>query len=722
VQANAAREASGEPPLDAEALWGAGAAGELASGGPGERVEPGERAPGGAAADGLGPAERATTGRVDPFERIERVDAFERIEDRLARLAGAVGPLRRVLAAIAERLLASEAWARLGYARAGDYARERAGLSVRQLQELARVHRGLAELPGLERALVGNELPWSKVRLVARVATAQDEAAWIARARALPARRLEAEVRAHAPPRSELETPDAELPVRRVALRCTPAVAEKWALAREMAERSAGRRLLAGEALELVTAEVFSATSIDPAFLEEPGAARPGAARAEGPGALGASGERVEKGWMPAPRAPARELPAAVAALAVGLAEADGFELDRRLRRAVRLEQTLDAALAPLLRRIAAPEFEWRGDYRSLASYACDELGIPASKARALVRLERAGDVCRELREAYRSGRLSWVKAHGLLPLLLLDLPGEWRPAWVAWAQRVTVRRLAADVERALRLRAGHGPAWARCKFHPERAQDPLPEAERQLCAPEIDPEATWELVFRVPVPVAALFHGVRETLRWQLRAERGRLLHDGEAFDAMLDCALVAWQLRDPRARRPDPVLERDGYRCAVPGCTSRRSLHVHHVRFRSQGGADAPANLITLCAFHHQRCLHAGLLRLRGSAPGALVFELGLRPGREPLARYRSGDLLAEPGDGDAPEVVVGPPLDADPNAAGRRRPRPPGGERAAATRTGAWTAWTRTGTGTRTGTRTEAHANRTSATSSASAWGAG
>ena len=68
-------------------------------------------------------------------------------EDRLAQLAGAVGPLRRVLAAIAERLLATEAHARLCYARVGDYARERAGLSVRQLQELARVHRAFAERP-----------------------------------------------------------------------------------------------------------------------------------------------------------------------------------------------------------------------------------------------------------------------------------------------------------------------------------------------------------------------------------------------------------------------------------------------------------------------------------------------------------------------------------------------------------------------------------------------
>jgi hypothetical protein len=278
---------------------------------------------------------------------------------------------------------------------------------------------------------------------------------------------------------------------------------------------------------------------------------------------------------------------------------------------------------------------------------------MSASKARALLRLERAGDVCPELRDAYRSGRISWVKAQCLLPLLLLDLDGEWRPAWVAWAERVSVRRLTQDVERALLLRAGHDLAWERCKFHPERAQDPIPPAERQLCAPDIDTEATQQLAWRVPRDVAVLFTAVRETLRAKLKPERGRFLADGEVFDALLDCALLAWTLRDPRARRPDPAIERDGYRCAAPGCTSRRNLHDHHIVFRSHGGSDGMANRITLCAFHHQRCLHVGLMRIQriqriqGRAPDGLVFELGLRPGASPLVRYRSGDIeVAESG----------------------------------------------------------------------------
>jgi len=562
-------------------------------------------------------------------------------EEQLARLAGVLGPLRRLLAAIGERLIETKAHQRLCYARLGDYARERLGLSARQLQELARVHRALGALPALERALLANELPWSKVRLIARVATEADEEEWIARARAMPTRRLEQEVRESVRGFEPQDPGGAQLE-KRVTVRCTPAVREKWSLVREMAERVAGQLLRGGEALELVAAEVFSTISIDPAFADMPDEAP---ARPRSHATASREGQAA-----PRARGRARGLPGSIASLAAGLDEADAFELDRRLRHAIRLEQTLDAAIAPLLRVVTSAEYEWSGDYCALPTYAREQLGMSASKARALLRLERAGDVCPELRDAYRSGQLSWVKAQCLVPLLLLDIPGEWRPAWVAWAERVTVRRLEEDVERALLLRAGHHFAWERCQFHPQRAQDPIPPEERQMCARDIDTEATQQLAWRVRLDVAALFCAVRETVRSRLGAERGRFLTDGAVFECMLDCALLAWTLRDPRARHPDPVVERDGYRCTVPGCTSRRNLHDHHLRFRSAGGSDEPGNRVTLCACHHQRCLHAGILRVRGRSPDGLVFELGLRSGASALIRYRSGDIAI-------PETEVSP-----------------------------------------------------------------
>ncbi len=561
-------------------------------------------------------------------------------ESELAQLTAAGGPLRRTLAAICARLLDTQAIERLCYARLRDYARERAGVSARQIQDLAHAHRAFATLPGLERALVANELPWSKVRLLTRVATPEDQSRWIERARRLSIRRLEQEVRAVRGPAEGTLDAAADPPRVHVTLRCTPAVHEQWLLAREFAERVSGQRLREDEALEWVTAEALSAVSIDAVRIGEPDLAPPRCAEV-------AADDEPSLGncvRAPVPETLANEA-APLDPLLAGLDEADAFELDRRLRAAIRREQTLDAAIAPLLRIVTSPHYEWDRAYWKLSDFAAEQLGMSPSKARALLRIERAGDVCPELRTSFRTGRLSWAKAQCLLPLLLLDIDSvrapDWRRRWVAWAERVTVRRLEADAQRALLLRAGHGPAFERCLADPARARDPIPEAERQLCAPDIDVEATERLDWRAPREVASLFLAVREAFRGSLRAATKRPASDGDAFSAMLDHALATWTLRDPNKPRPDPVFERDGYLCAVPGCSSRMSFHDHHVVFRSHQGSNEMGNLVTLCAFHHQRCLHTGRLRIRGLAPDRLVFELGVRPGAPPLARYRSGDV---------------------------------------------------------------------------------
>jgi hypothetical protein len=109
-----------------------------------------------------------------------------------------------------------------------------------------------------------------------------------------------------------------------------------------------------------------------------------------------------------------------------------------------------------------------------------------------------------------------------------------------------------------------------------------------------------------------------------------------------MLDHALSSWGILDERVAARHRVFARDGWRCATPGCTSLQNLHDHHVRFRSAGGGDEMDNRITLCAFHHLRGVHAGLLRCVGRAPDGLRWELGIRPGLTPLLAYRSGDIL--------------------------------------------------------------------------------
>jgi hypothetical protein len=57
--------------------------------------------------------------------------------------------------------------------------------------------------------------------------------------------------------------------------------------------------------------------------------------------------------------------------------------------------------------------------------------------------------------------------------------------------------------------------------------------------------------------------------------------------------------------------ILSRDSYKCQCgkKGCSDK--LHVHHVKYRSNGGSDTPNNLITLCEKHH-KALHAGKFEL--------------------------------------------------------------------------------------------------------------
>ena len=97
-----------------------------------------------------------------------------------------------------------------------------------------------------------------------------------------------------------------------------------------------------------------------------------------------------------------------------------------------------------------------------------------------------------------------------------------------------------------------------------------------------------------------------------------------------MCDHVFVAWGARSPHK---GSVFARDGWRCAVPGCTSMRNLHEHHILFRSQGGTNDRDNRVALCAFHHLRGVHQGYIKITGAASVGLRFEL-------PLGTFGAGE----------------------------------------------------------------------------------
>ena len=567
---------------------------------------------------------------------------------RLVALARAQAPLRRTLAAIAGRLVAARGWERLGYARRRDYATERAGVSDRHLQELAQVDAVLARLPRLQAAFLGGELTWTQARLLGRVATPEDEARWIAFARQRTARALAREVRAvdrcaaEASP-SDPDDPEAE---RREAVKvaCDGRVRSKWLRTRWLARRVAGERLPTWAYMESVAAEVLSAIPLDGAVGSE--AAAPYGSTGESaadhaagrkPGSTPANGcapHGVGKGAPEAPPATIETagLPAFLQKLIAGLDQADSFELDARLRRAVRLEQRLKAEMGPLLLEVARGRLHRALGFPNLDRFADEALGMAPRKAQALLRLERAGAVCPPLRAAYREGRLSWVQAHVLVPLLMLEPVFPWRETWVDHAQRVSVRRLEDDVDRAI----------ATGDLDPDAHATRADSRDPQTGANPMGSEERVRIRFGAPRDVARLFRAALVTVQRRIERKTGRPSSQGEALDAMLDHATEVWSERPGRMPKKYRVFERDGWRCTVPGCTSYRNLHRHHIEFRSAGGSDDPRNCTTLCAFHHLRGVHAGTVGCSGEAPDGLRFSLGLRRGYPPLFLYEAGDRL--------------------------------------------------------------------------------
>src|SRR6266436_8322832 len=87
------------------------------------------------------------------------------LDGYLRRLARQEAVCRRVLGRLARTFLAGRYHHRLGFARLGDYTRERLSLSAREVQELARVAERLESLPAIAAAFAAGDLSWTQTRL-----------------------------------------------------------------------------------------------------------------------------------------------------------------------------------------------------------------------------------------------------------------------------------------------------------------------------------------------------------------------------------------------------------------------------------------------------------------------------------------------------------------------------------------------------------------------------
>lgn len=69
------------------------------------------------------------------------------------------------------------------------------------------------------------------------------------------------------------------------------------------------------------------------------------------------------------------------------------------------------------------------------------------------------------------------------------------------------------------------------------------------------------------------------------------------------------SWETTQEKKARADPLTTYQktklkkavGLECEVPKCDISRSLHIHHIKPRSEGGSNDLKNLIVLCRNHH-------------------------------------------------------------------------------------------------------------------------
>ena len=610
----------------------------------------------------------------------------------------------------------------LGFARLADYAAERLGLPVRRARDLVTLARGLAPLPRLAAAFEAGRISRSQASLLLRVATSGSEAAWLERAGALNVRQLDREVRAalaaaggaatsagdasgagtapsldaatRTAPIATVDSDDAPMG-EWVDLPVPGRMRPIWDRAVELARRSSGAPDPIWSCVEFIAADFLAGVPGLASIL----AREVGAGIAAGGEPSDAEDAANALGAQPAAAHPgtdqddtdlfeeviraleddsgARRWTSSVAGLRVVLPQpADPRPddtpraLDLRLRDLVRLRQDIAWHQGRLLRLFVGRRLHREIGFLSFSRYCRERAGLGVRRAWDLVALERRLWLLPRIAEAYRSGRLSWVRAAAISRVATETT----EDAWLRLALSVTVRRLeeevalvqmddgppsygqapppGLDAEGRVQLSAPGSRAGSAARTAPAAGSPPVDQGGVQTSASADD----WtRLRFWAPHDVAALWHQAMRVARTLLE-EGGNVGReaigeipgaaepssaappaDWQCAEKILAAFLGSWSVRaDPTWLRHHRIFERDGWRCRVPGCSSRRNLQVHHVVFRSRGGGDEDANLAVLCAAHHLQGIHRGRLRCYALPEGLLAWEFAPDSREGPLARF--------------------------------------------------------------------------------------
>jgi len=518
-----------------------------------------------------------------PRERssILRSEAALLLIGLLTRCARGIGAIDVAIGEGLSSLTVGDRLAQLGYAKRGDYSRERLDMAPRTAQKKVQLAKGLRDRPKLRDAVWLGIVTARRAEVVLSVARGDAEEEWVARAQKGTVRALANAVQA-----AGGAVPEEDEPWDAVYLDIPRDLKPLAQRAFAAAGKIIGATAPAWERLEGILQEFNGAFARN-------GDDEAGDALLHAPvpdlEQLKAGLEELTQEWAFFDRGPA-----VVAPVPSEPVESDPWLLDAELRRLVRLRREWDdvfAHLAMIFRMLGL----WRDAGFASFAHCCDELfGMGVRAVEQRIALARRLYALPALRQAMREGRVSYEKAR-----------------LIAWK--------ATDVT----------------------VDDLIRRAERTTCIAlrrELDGEETAQMCTRRGMDIR-MPRGIRILLETALAAARAlarKWIPESECLRMILQHFVDTWEpvlkQRNTLQRR---VLARDRGYCQVPIC-SLAAAQGHHIDYRSAGGSDEPENLVSLCAGHHLHGVHMGYVRVRGKAPDRLHWQLGVRPGMPPLEEF--------------------------------------------------------------------------------------
>ncbi len=309
-------------------------------------------------------------------------------------------------------------------------------------------------------------------------------------------------------------------------------------------------------------------------------------------------------------------------------------ELAHRLALAMRGGDVCHRALAFYLHDLETRRAYQELGYASAIEFARHRLDMSKGRARDLLLVGRKLQELPHLDAAFAAGELSWSKVRRVARVAV---PAT-EQAWIERALQSTHDDVDAlvnsaqegDAPRSLDRGLPHARFIKRFALDSvrhqmfERARDKLAAELRRVVTDDDVLDEMLRLLLASSADGSVPGRAKVDDSLFRVVVAEGDAAPDDPPTSAAASDAAVAGRLRQR-------VLDRDAHRCRA--CDSCRSLMIHHVVWRSHGGATTRNNLVTLCARCHG-LVHEEWLRVEKDAAGG--FRLTDREGRNLHTRH--------------------------------------------------------------------------------------